>query len=795
VFYVMPFIDGESLRDRLNREKQLPVDDAVRIAREVASALDYAHRHGVIHRDIKPENILLHDGSALVADFGIALAASKTGGNRMTETGMSLGTPHYMSPEQAMGERELTARSDVYALGCVLYEMLAGEPPFTGPTPQAIVARVVTEEPRSLSLQRKTIPPNVEASVQRALQKLPADRFGSAAEFAQALVDPYLTHATVTLSGATTRRKTALVLALGAVAVLATVAAAWAWLGRPAAPARPVTRVHMALPDGQTLSGAFGQRFAFSNDGSQLAYVAEAPGGGRQIWIRSLNSLDGRALVGTLGAMAPVFSPDDTWLAFVAEGKLQKVPVAGGPVVTVADSANQVIAGAAWLADGTIVFTHDDWNFYRVGQDGGQVTQMPRISTVGGILPRALPRPDAVLYSTCDNACLHMTVGALDLAGGKATQLADEATGAWYAPTGHVVYLRRDGAVFRVPFDLATLEARGPAVPLFEGVHVTASIIPSFALSPEGSLLYLSGNAIRAGEIVRVDRTGNVTPLDPAWPPALVFSYALSPDGTRLAIEIIEGPRSDIWIKELDRGPLTRVTFDGSRNHRPSWTPDGRRVSYITADSVWSIRSQRPDGTGEVTRIVPPDSLGEPEWHAWSRDGTWLVLQARKSGRRDLHALKLGTDSILPISASPGVDEMTPALSPDGRWIAYTSTETGRAEVYLRPFPNVQAERRQITSRGGRSPAWSESGRELFFMTDSEELFAADVTPGPRPTIGEPRRVFSTTGFGMNSYYAGYALEPGGRAFLMYRAITTDARSQFVLALNWFEEFKGKAVR
>jgi serine/threonine-protein kinase len=178
VFYVMPFVEGESLRQRMAREKQLPVDDAVRIAREVASALDYAHRHGVIHRDIKPENILLHDGSALVADFGIALAASKTGGNRMTETGMSLGTPHYMSPEQAMGERELTARSDVYALGCVLYEMLSGEPPFTGPTPQAIVARVVTEEPRSLSLQRKTIPANVETSVQRALQKLPEARFG-----------------------------------------------------------------------------------------------------------------------------------------------------------------------------------------------------------------------------------------------------------------------------------------------------------------------------------------------------------------------------------------------------------------------------------------------------------------------------------------------------------------------------------------------------------------------------------------------------------------------------------------
>src|SRR4051794_9441081 len=204
LFYVMPFVEGESLRARLNREKQLPVADAVRIALEVASALDYAHRHGVVHRDIKPENILLHDGQALVADFGIALAASKAGGSRMTETGMSLGTPHYMSPEQAMGEREITARSDVYALGAVLYEMLSGDPPFTGSTAQAVVARVVTESPRSLTAQRHTIPRNIEAAVLTALEKLPADRFATAAEFAEALRDKsYSTGATTAAMPAT----------------------------------------------------------------------------------------------------------------------------------------------------------------------------------------------------------------------------------------------------------------------------------------------------------------------------------------------------------------------------------------------------------------------------------------------------------------------------------------------------------------------------------------------------------------------------------------------------------------
>ncbi|MGE5231505.1 MAG: serine/threonine-protein kinase, partial [Deltaproteobacteria bacterium] len=254
VYYVMPYVEGESLRDRLHRERQLPIDDAVRIATEVAGALDYAHRHGVVHRDIKPENILLHDGSAMVADFGIALAVSRSeGGTRMTETGMSLGTPYYMSPEQAMGEREITAKSDVYALGAVLYEMLTGEPPFTGPSAQAIIARVVTEEPRSLTLQRKTIPAHVEAAVERALAKLPADRFASAAQFAEALNKPGAMPATMARTAVTRAARPALArrtaLIPWGIALVTGAAALWAWLGRkPAATIPPVARFGIQLP-------------------------------------------------------------------------------------------------------------------------------------------------------------------------------------------------------------------------------------------------------------------------------------------------------------------------------------------------------------------------------------------------------------------------------------------------------------------------------------------------------------------------------------------------------------------
>ncbi|MGK2963358.1 MAG: protein kinase domain-containing protein, partial [Gemmatimonadaceae bacterium] len=314
LFYVMPFVEGESLRDRLQREKQLPVGEAVRIAKEVASALDYAHRHGVIHRDIKPENILIHDGQALVADFGIALAASKAGGGRMTETGMSLGTPHYMSPEQAMGEREITARSDVYALGAITYEMLSGEPPFTGPTAQAIVAKVMTEEPRALHLARKTIPEEVEDAVRRALEKLPADRFESAAEFAAALTQPAVATGKRTASGRTTAKRGRLEpwrdwRVLAAAAALLLVGGAAGWTSRPAPEtSRPVARFRIPVPEG--ISPVPANVLALSPDGSAIVYAGRTGTGDRQLYIRRLDALVSNPIPGTRGATFPVMSPD-----------------------------------------------------------------------------------------------------------------------------------------------------------------------------------------------------------------------------------------------------------------------------------------------------------------------------------------------------------------------------------------------------------------------------------------------------------------------------------------------------
>jgi len=332
-YYVMPFVEGESLRDRLSREKQLSIADAVQIASEVAAALDYAHRHGVIHRDIKPENILLHDGSALVADFGIALAVSKGGGSRMTETGMSLGTPHYMSPEQAMGEREITARSDVYALGAMTYEMLVGDPPFTGSTAQAIVAKVMTERPRPIYPQRDTVPPAVEHAVLTALEKLPADRFASAAQFAEALQESDTARTRVVAAPRMRRHarlRDPVVLALGAVAIGSAALAAWLLGSRPPADGEVVRFTIPAPPSGRINALGY-NTLAVSPDGRTLVYVGRN-GSREQLMLRTLDNPVPRPLPESEDGSHPIFSPDGRWVAFVRANQLYKIALdAGGP--------------------------------------------------------------------------------------------------------------------------------------------------------------------------------------------------------------------------------------------------------------------------------------------------------------------------------------------------------------------------------------------------------------------------------------------------------------------------------
>jgi eukaryotic-like serine/threonine-protein kinase len=795
VYYVMPYVEGESLRQRLTREHQLPIEETIRIATEVAGALDYAHRHGVIHRDIKPENILLHDGSALVADFGIALAASRSdSGTRLTETGMSLGTPHYMSPEQAMGEREITAKSDVYALGCVVYEMLSGEPPFTGPTAQAIVARVMTEQPRSLTLQRHSVPPHVEAAVNRALEKLPADRFASAAQFAEALVRPELTASrpvTTALTARPTDRWRRWFAVAAGIAVILGAVAAWGWLRSPRA---VTTRQLISLSDSIRLSTQV-PSLALSPDGSQFVFKEDRQNG--RLWLKRRGDLVLTPLTGTERAQYPFFSPDGQWIGFTADSRLKKVPVGGGTPVTVADSAAVGFGGATWLDDGSIVYVPTNLlELRRVSADGGPtslVLASKDVSFVGGGTgnPVGLPGSRGVLFQLCMSSCVTMGVHVLDLRTGKEKRLVDDAAQAWYLPDGRLFYVRRDGVGFVVPFDLNRLEITGTAVPVLDGVAVSASLgFAQLAWSRSGTLVYerTTGAGATENVLVRVSRDGSMAQVDTAWYGAF-NSIALSPDGRRLAVSSGLGAAVSIWIKQLDHGPFTRLTFTG-QDRRPFWSPDGRVVAFVRDSGGSSGIYARPaDGSGEDRLLVRIDRLVQEG--TWSADGRWILVRTDngQAGAGDILAVPLGGGTPQAVAAS-SFTELNPALSPNGRWLAYTSDESGINEVYARPFPNANSGRWQVSNGGGTEPQWSRDGRTLFYLDGGTRLTAVPVQSATTFAVGQRTALFDASNFVLAGFHQSYDVTPDGRAFLFVsprRAGNTGA-PQLVWVDNWFTD-------
>jgi serine/threonine-protein kinase len=796
LYYVMPFIEGVSLRDRILREHQLPVHESIRIAAEVASALDYAHRHGVIHRDIKPENILLHDGRALVADFGIALAVS-TAGTRMTETGMSLGTPHYMSPEQAMGEREITARSDVYALGCITYEMLVGEPPFTGPTAQAIIARVMTEEPRSLTGQRKSIPDEVEAAVFTALEKLPADRFATAAEFAAALTGQApatLGHPRPTARRARGRDTRPLLLATATIAMLAVLAAAWGWL-RPTGNTT-VSRQRVVLwrhGQGDFLSPGLLQvsnQAAISPDGSSVVF-SDSVGGTTQLFIKRRDASEPVAIAGTENGLSPFFSPDGTWIGFLlVDGTLRKVPTAGGGAVTIAQGNAETYYAAAWLDDGSIVFTRGLGGLHRVPADGGPTTVVISDSSQRRNLALIQPLPGSrgVLVTSCPGNCATASsVGVVDFSMDSIRPLVDNAVGAWYAPSGHLLYTDRAGGLYAAGFDLDRLELTTGAVPILEGVSPG-----QFALSASGTVVYsLDGGVGASAELRWVSRDGSSVPVDTSWKGE--FDYpAVSPDGSRIAVSLRDRT-TDLWIRRAD-GARRKLTSAGTLNWRPFWMPDGRSLLFVSNARGGNDR----DDTDLY--VVPADASGPPVllhrhlhgvWEGEvTQDGTWLVLRSDEAESNiNIRVRRLtGDTTLLPLVV--GGINIQLSLSPDGRSLAHLSNATGQREVYVTPFPGGGPS--QMVSRGGGTePRWSRSGRELFFKSGGQ-LMSVAVTPGPVPSFGTPKPLFSVAGYRGARNRQQYDVAPGDQRFLMIRNLTSAATSEAVYVEHWFTELEAR---
>jgi Tol biopolymer transport system component/tRNA A-37 threonylcarbamoyl transferase component Bud32 len=801
LFYVMPFVAGETLRNRLVRDKQLPVPEAVRIAAEVASALDYAHRHGVVHRDIKPENILLHEGQAMVADFGIALAASKASDDRITETGMSLGTPHYMSPEQAMGAREITARSDVYALGAVLYEMLTGDPPFTGSTAQAIVARVVTETPRPLLPQRHTIPPHIEAAVLTALEKLPADRFGTAAQFATALADPKYASPTtvaspVALPRARRRWDTVSLAAFG-IAGLAIVAALWGWL-RPA-PTPLVNRFSLLFRSAEGLRpSATAGNIAISPDGTKLVYIGPAEGGTR-LWLREHDKLRPTPIPGTDGAVSPFFSPDGRQLGFIRNGRTVRIlSLEGGPPLTLSDSINS--SGGDWGTDG-YVYIEVDSGLGRIRATGGPLEPIYKFSTerrdIGAEWPNALPGGHGLIFRLrrAGQAPSEFDIMGMTLPHGEARPLI-RGIYARYAASGHLLVITADGKLLAVPFDPVKVALTGTPVALLEGLR-SGPFEVDLAVSTTGTLVYASGGSSGLTRAFWVGRDGAASPVDSTWDPqGTISSVALSRDGKTLAVGLLRGAAQDIWVKQLPTGPFSRITFGDSAHFRASWSADGRSLLYITDRGTGGGLPYitRADGTGPSRALLssPFNFVHVTQ----SLDGRWLLLRRGLSevGNGDIYGLRAGDSALVPLLTSPA-REASPALSPDGRWLAYESDESGTNEVYVRPFPDVGSGRWQVSLSGGNSPLWAHSGRELFYVNGRQEMVSVEVRPGTTFTVGEPRVLFAATSYNISPTYALYDVAPDDRHFLMVRGVAAEAQTELILTENWFEELRARVHR
>jgi serine/threonine-protein kinase len=799
LYYVMPRVEGESLRDRLRRERQIPVDEALQITREVAAALDHAHRRHIIHRDIKPANILLQDGQALVADFGIALAVRAAGGERMTGTGLSVGTPWYMSPEQAAGDRDLDARSDVYSLAALLYEMLTGDPPHTGRDPQAVLAKVLTEPVRPVRAYRDTVPPHVEAALQKALAKLPADRFSSTAAFARALAEPDVRPEIAVPAGRRHLRKWPVAVAVSGWSVVAVgiLISGWAWHRSRTTPnpeSAAVRRWSIVLADSAPLAfvgtaalGVGRTSLAISPDGTRLVYVAQR-GTTTQLYLRELDRLDATPLPGTIGANQPFFSPDGQWVGFFAGRELKKVSLHGDQAITLAATTEPY--GAAWGRDGRIlVVDRQGSRLAWVPSGGGAPQPIEQQIRIRVLNPELVAEGKWVLHGSIDGVLyLHsLATGwpyAITPDGVVRRDSADldallYGANPHYLKSGHIAYFSGDGTLMALPFDMSRRRVLGPPAPILEGIRLEAEAGDAqLTVSQGGTLVYAPGESARLGEFVWVDHaTGRVNTLP--WPRAAYGGFDLSPDGRQILVRVRSAlSRSELWVLDTGGNYRARVPTQGILVASPNWWPDGARVMY---------QELPPDGG--MSRVSLRQSLGNPAerdtlpfgafWPA--PDGRHLVQYER--GILWLEPSEQPGQRVQLTLSGRGI---SPAFSPDGRWLAYTDLDDpgGESAVYATRIGHP-AERLKISAAGGEEPVWAPDGRAVIYR-DRQEWFAVDVSTIGALRAGRARVLFR--GPFLQVPGSSHDISPDGRRQLVLLGPSAETADRLVVVTNWFAE-------
>lgn len=810
IFIVMEHVDGQTLAQRKN---SIGFKQAVEIGIQMADGLAAAHEKGIVHRDIKPENIMVRkDGIAQIMDFGLA---KLRGVSRLTKEGSTVGTAGYMSPEQVQG-LETDHRSDIFSLGVVLYELFTGQLPFKGIHETAMAYEIVNVDPVPMSVVKPEIDPELDSVVLECLAKDPAERYQSMAEVAKDLrrykrasSKQHVSRVTAALpmpvqagavplsgqpSGAAEsvrgNRNVRLPWALTVVFLGAVIVAIWApW--RTGMGPRPVMRFTVTTPKDQVLNLTSYSALAISADGSQLVFRA-----GGKFWLRRMNSLTAEAIPGTENASSPFFSPDGRWLAFFADEKLKKAPLDGGAAITLADAPDN--RGGTWNKAGMIVFCPDAiGGLSRVSEAGGEVQPVTTIDSTkkerSHRWPHFLPDGKTVLFTmgTTDSPDFYedATIEAVNVETGARSVVLKGASTACYISPGYLIY-SRTGVLFALPFDPGTLNANGSAFPVVENLNgdpTTGAM--DFTVADNGTLAYVSGQINISGRsLVMLDQQATQTPI-PA-PPQAYMEPRFSPDGKRLAVVVQSGKDFDVWVYDILRGTMSRLTFGGD-NRSPAWSPDGKRLAYYSpTEGKSAVLVRNADGSG--TAEVVATGLGRSYVDCWSHDGSMLILdRATQSDNSNITVVPLTGDRKPWDFLATKYDEWQSSLSPDGKWIAYVSNETGKYQVYVQPFPKGGS-KWQISLDEGYEPHWSSDGKTLYYRSP-DRILAVPIETSPTLSVGKSRIII--TGYNPMNLDSGitYDLSSDGKHFIVTRAAGQDESLQeMVVVLDWFDDVKQK---
>jgi serine/threonine-protein kinase len=835
-FLVMEYLDGETLSARVTRSKKMSVDEALAIAIPVAAALDCAHRQGVIHRDLKPGNVMLSKGTVKLLDFGLA-RLSQAGSDKkdsvghgmisladlsqptvsspLTVKGTILGTLQYMAPEQLEG-KEVDARADIFAFGGTLYEMLTAKRPFEGKSQASLIGAILDHQPPAVSTLQPLSPPIVDEIVARCLEKNPDDRWQTARDLKRQLewvAGHSSSSSAVNASGTAANpaprsaaKRTGLIAA--SIIAGAAIATATAWMRWPDA-ARPpmVTRFSMELPATVAFTRVGRHVLALSPDASRVVYVAN-----QQLYVRSMNDLAASVIFGTEGSdpSEPLFSPDGQWVAFWSANELKKVPITGGTPVTLAAVTNPL--GMSWSGERILMGQNIPRSIIEVPANGGAPKVLIELDEHKDEWPQSpilVADGKAVLFTLRigSGAWDQSSIVIQDLANKQRSVIVEGGTDARILPTGHLVFVR-EGTLFAVPFDASRLAVTGGAVPVQDGVRQApspASGAAQWTFSAAGSAAFVPGDGTSSDRaLFWLDRKGR---LERTSAPVRRYNFSqsalrVSPDGTRVAVAIdaarstgtstgaatAAGVGSDIWIWEIGREVLTRLSFS-AQAYSPLWTLDSKRVCYR---NNFEVVCQNADGSGRPQMLAQIDQLGALK--SFSPDGTRLLVVTNSS---DVAMVTIGSSANTRPLLNTRFSEGGPAVSPDGRWLAYNSNESGRGEVYVRPFPDVDQGRWQISTEGGVEPRWSRDGAELFFMSGggptSRTIWSTTVQRGPAFSASRPSLLIKVD----NDASVAYDLAADGRFLLHAAASTTDAatavpRSQIVVVQNWFDELRAR---